>query len=121
MDLRPRGAGGSNRPEEIAERARRLVTLDRADYQTVESGLKSLRVGRSLLQACSDANWIIEASSEDLMTKQKLFENFESVAPQARIVTSSSTTLLARTSVPAAGDATGLPWPSRSIPQSWSR
>jgi 3-hydroxypropionate dehydrogenase (NADP+) len=82
--------------DEIADRARRLVALDRADYQDVEHGLKSLRVGRSLLQACSDAQWIIESTFEDLITKQKLFETFESVAPQARIVTSSSSGLQAK-------------------------
>ena len=77
---------------EISERARRLVTLDRALFTDVEEGLRSLRVGRSLLQACNDAQWIIEAVPEDLITKQKLFEALESVTPNARIVTSSSST-----------------------------
>ncbi len=81
---------------EIAERARRLVSLDRASYQDVEHGLRSLRVGRSLLEACSEAEWIIESVREDLITKQKLFETFESVAPGARIVTSSTSALLAK-------------------------
>jgi 3-hydroxypropionate dehydrogenase (NADP+) len=81
---------------EISARARRLVTLDRASYQDVEDGLHSLRVGRSLLQACAEAQWIIEAVPDDLQTKQKLFEAFESVAPGARLVTSSSSTLQAK-------------------------
>ncbi len=79
---------------EIGERARRLVGLDRANYQDVEDGIRSLRVGRSLLHACGDAQWIIESVQEDLITKQKLFESFESVAPAARFVTSSTSTLL---------------------------
>jgi carnitine 3-dehydrogenase len=83
-------------PAEVAGRARHLVTLDRAEYQKVDQGLRELRVGRSLLQACADAQWIIEAVQEDLITKQKLFEAFESVAPAARVVTSSSAGLLAK-------------------------
>jgi 3-hydroxyacyl-CoA dehydrogenase len=50
-------------------------------------------VGRSLLQATSEATWIIECIPEDLITKQKFFENLEDVAPRARLVTSSSTAL----------------------------
>lgn len=80
--------------EEIAERAQRLVSLDRAVAYEVEDGIKSLRVGRSLLEVCKDAQWVIEAVGEDLMAKQKLFESFESVAPGAQIVTSSSSALL---------------------------
>lgn len=83
-------------PAEIGARARHLVTLDRADYQEVERGLRSLNVARSLLQACSGAQWIIEAVPEDLITKQKLFEAIESVAPAARVVTSSATGLLVK-------------------------
>src|SRR5581483_9135633 len=83
-------------PAEIADRARRLVTLDRASFGTVEQGVRAMKVARSLLQACSDAHWIIESVQEDLPTKQKLFEAFESVAPQARIASSSSSGLLAK-------------------------
>ncbi len=79
---------------DIAARARRLVSLDRARYEDVEAGIQSLNFARSLLQACADAQWIIESATEDLITKQRLFESFESVAPAARIVTSSSTGLL---------------------------
>ncbi|MSR06168.1 MAG: hypothetical protein EXR93_03730 [Gemmatimonadetes bacterium] len=81
-------------PAEIAERAGHLVSLDRAVPDDVEHGVRSLKIARSLLQACEDAQWIIESAHEDLMTKQKLFEAFESVAPNAKIVTSSSTALL---------------------------
>lgn len=80
--------------QEVVARARRLVTLDRALDEDVELGTASLQVARSLLQACEGAQWIVESIHEDLIAKQKLFETFESVAPQARIVTSSSSSLL---------------------------
>ncbi len=80
--------------DEIATRARRLVALDRALAGDVEQGIRSLRVARSLLRACEDAQWIIEAVPEDLLTKQKLFETLESVGPAARLATSSSSALL---------------------------
>lgn len=78
---------------EIAGRARALVSLDRADEATAEAGIAGIKVGRSLLEACGDAQWIIEATAEDLVTKQKLFEAFESVAPKARAITSSTSRL----------------------------
>lgn len=74
----------------IAGRARSLVSLDRADEQAAEQGIASLKVSRSLLQACGEAQWIIECIGEDLQAKQKLFEAFESTAPKARVVTSST-------------------------------
>jgi 3-hydroxypropionate dehydrogenase (NADP+) len=77
-------------PDEIATRARSLVALAQATAEEVDEGLASVKVGRSLLQACGDADWIIEAVREDLLTKQKTFEGIESVAGKARIVTSSS-------------------------------
>ncbi len=83
-------------PVEIAARARALVDLQLADVGAVETGLKRINVGRSLLQACRDAQWIIEATPEDLRAKQKLFEALESVAPNARLVSSSSTGFAAK-------------------------
>ena len=83
-----------NASEEISARARRLVTLDRALYQDVEEGLRTMRIGRSLLQACSDAQWIIEAVAEEQNVKQRLFETLESIAPGARVVTSSTSSML---------------------------
>lgn len=77
-------------PAEISGRARALVSLGRADEALVEAGIAGLKVGRSLLQACGEAQWIVECIGEDLVAKQKLFEAFESVAPKARAVTSSS-------------------------------
>ncbi len=77
-------------PDEIATRARGLVALQQASLPVVEDGLATLKVGRSLLQACGDAAWVIEAVREDLRVKQKVFEGIEQVAGKARIVTSSS-------------------------------
>jgi carnitine 3-dehydrogenase len=81
-------------PAEVAQRARALVDLDRADRATVETGVATLVAGRSLLQACSDAQWVIEAVAEDLKTKQRTMEQIESVAGKARVITSSSSGLL---------------------------
>ena len=77
--------------DEIARRARALVALGRAPAAIVEQGLRRLRAGRSLLQACGDADWVIEAIHEDLHAKQRLFENLSEVArPQAVLSSSSS-------------------------------
>jgi len=77
--------------DEIARRARALVALGRAPAAIVEQGLRRLRAGRSLLQACGDADWVIEAIHEDLHAKQRLFENLsEVVRPQAVLSSSSS-------------------------------
>ncbi len=81
---------------EIAHRARRLVELHRADSATVERGINLITVGRSLLEACRDAQWIIEAIQEDVKAKQKLVESFEAAAPEARVVSSSSTAVTAK-------------------------
>ncbi len=77
-------------PAEIAGRVRALVSLGRADETAAETGIAGIKVGRSLLQACGEAQWIIEAIGDDLAGKQKLFEAFESVAPKARAITSST-------------------------------
>lgn len=78
--------------QDIAERAQGLPTLIGLDPETVEAGVSGLREGRSLLQACGEAEWVIEAIYEDLIAKQKLFEGLESAAPRARVVSSSSAT-----------------------------
>jgi carnitine 3-dehydrogenase len=78
---------------EIARRARALATLGRAPTQTVEQGLRRVRMGRSLLQACGNADWIIESVPEDLKTKQRLFENLSQVTRPEAVITSSSSGL----------------------------
>ena len=87
------GAAPDDAPAEIAQRARRLVALKRATSDVVEHGLEVMTVGRSLLEACRDAQWIIAAIREDVKAKQKLIESFETVAPEARVVSSSSTAI----------------------------
>jgi 3-hydroxyacyl-CoA dehydrogenase len=79
--------------EEIHRRVRALAILGRAETATVDAGLSRLRVGRSLLQACGDADWILEAATEDLALKQRLFENVEQVARPDAVVSSSTSGL----------------------------
>lgn len=81
--------------DEIRRRAHALVELGRAKTDTLETGLAQLTVGRSMLDACRGAQWVIEAGPEDLKVKQKLFENIESVAGSARAVSSSASALKA--------------------------
>ena len=78
---------------EIAGRVRSLVALGRASPATAEAGLTALRTGRSLLQACGEADWVIEAVGEDLALKQRLFEGLEGVARRAAVISSSSSGL----------------------------
>jgi len=84
--------------EEIGRRVRALAVLGRAEDATVEAGLSRLRIGRSLLQACGDADWVLEAAPEDLALKQRLFENIEQVA-RPDVVLASSTSGLAMTDI----------------------
>lgn len=83
-------------PTEVERRARALVALERADESRLTAGLGQMAVGRSLLQACREAQWVIEAVPEDLKAKQKIFEAIESVAGVARAITSSSSGLSAK-------------------------
>jgi 3-hydroxybutyryl-CoA dehydrogenase len=78
---------------EVQRRVRALVALGRAESGVAELGLSRLRVGRSLLQACGDAEWVIEAVTEDLPLKQRLFENIEQVARPDTAISSSSSGL----------------------------
>ena len=75
---------------EIARRVRALAALGRVSPEEAESGLRRVRLGRSLLQACGDADWIIEAVPEDLALKQRVFENLAQVARPGALITSSS-------------------------------
>ena len=78
---------------EIHRRTKALVALSRADAKTMELGLSRMRVGRSLLQACGDADWVIEAATEDLALKQRLFENIEQVVRRDALLSSCSSGL----------------------------
>jgi 3-hydroxyacyl-CoA dehydrogenase len=79
--------------ETVPRRSRSLVALDRAPEGVVERGIKELHHGRSLLQAVQGADWVIEAISEDLLAKQRLWDLIEQVAEPDAICTSSSSGL----------------------------
>ncbi len=79
--------------ETIARRARALVALERAPHGVVERGLLEVQRARSLLQAVRDADWVIEAVTEDIAAKQKLFEAVEQVSAPAALLSSSSSGL----------------------------
>jgi 3-hydroxybutyryl-CoA dehydrogenase len=79
--------------EAVPRRSRALIALDRAPEGVVERGLRELHHGRSLLQAVQGADWIIEAISEDLVAKQKVWGMIEQVASPDAICTSSSSGL----------------------------
>ncbi len=74
--------------EAIGDRVVSLVRLKRAEAQVAEDALNLMRVGRSLLQAVEDADWIIEAVPEDLAVKLKVLGLIEQVARRAAIITS---------------------------------
>ncbi|HEU4827841.1 MAG TPA: 3-hydroxyacyl-CoA dehydrogenase family protein [Gemmatimonadales bacterium] len=78
---------------EVRGRVESLVALRRADQASAAEGLRELRQSRSLLTAIQDADWIIEAASEDLAVKQRLLEQIEQVARRAAVITSSAGTL----------------------------
>src|SRR3990172_4179946 len=77
----------------VGRRARALAALGRAETDTVEHGLRQIKVARSLLQAAGEADWIIESVPEDLALKQRLYENIGQVSRAGAIVTSSSSGL----------------------------
>ena len=79
--------------DDIAGRVDRMADAGRADRSAADAGLAELRAGRSLLQAVSDADWIIEATPDDLPAKQRLLEQIEQVARLKAVLTSSSSLL----------------------------
>ena len=79
--------------EEIHGRVRALIALGRAPRDVAEPGLAQLKAGRSLLQACKDAGWVIESTSEDLAQKQRVFKNIEDVTSPGTMISSSSSGL----------------------------
>lgn len=78
---------------EIARRVRALAALGRVNADTAEAGLRRVRLGRSLLQACGEADWVIEAVPEDLAQKQRVFENINQLARANAVISSSSSGL----------------------------
>ncbi len=74
----------------VADRVVALLRARRADPAVAEVALNKMLVGRSLLQAVGDADWIIEAVPDDLQVKLKVLQLSEQVARQAAILTSSA-------------------------------
>ncbi len=79
--------------EAIGDRVVALVRLKRAEGLVAEAALNKMRVGRSLLQAVAEADWVIEAVQEELQGKLKVLQLIEQVAHQTAIITSSSSGL----------------------------
>ncbi len=78
---------------EVERRARALVALDRAPQGVVERGLHDLEQAGTLADAVRDADWVIEAISEDMLAKQKLHHAVEQAAGSDALVSSSSSGL----------------------------
>jgi 3-hydroxyacyl-CoA dehydrogenase len=79
--------------EDVGDRVRRLTDLGRADPLTAAGALSFLRVGRSLLNAVGDADWILEIMPLDLAARQRLLEQIEQVAPPKTIMVSLTRTM----------------------------
>ena len=80
--------------ESITDRAQTLVSMGHADQGAAQIGMAELRLGRSLLQAVTDADWIIEATPEDLAAKQRTLEQVEQVCRLKAVLTSSTSSLM---------------------------
>jgi carnitine 3-dehydrogenase len=80
--------------DRIGERSLTLVSMGHADADVNAIGTSALRLGRSLLQAVTDADWIIEATTEDLAAKQRVLEQVEQVCRLKAVLTSSTVGLL---------------------------
>jgi 3-hydroxyacyl-CoA dehydrogenase len=78
--------------EEIANRKRHWlgsgIPTPREDRD--DPGPGQLRLGRSLLDAVTNADWIIDATAGDLLHRQRLMEQIELAARLAAIVTCSA-------------------------------
>jgi carnitine 3-dehydrogenase len=77
-------------PDVIGDRVVNLIRLKRAEPLVAEEALNQMRVGRSLLQAVSEASWVIEAVPEELATKLQVLHLIEQVARRAAVITSSA-------------------------------
>jgi 3-hydroxyacyl-CoA dehydrogenase len=80
--------------EGIAQRSKALVSMGHADEVAEQIGISELRLGRSLLHSVTDADWIIEATAEDLSAKQRVLEQVEQVCRLKAVLTSSTLNLL---------------------------
>jgi 3-hydroxyacyl-CoA dehydrogenase len=77
--------------EEIANRKRPLLGSGGPGVPGDGEGIAGdPRRGRSLLNAVTDADWIIDATNGDLLHRQRLLEQVEGVARMAAVVTCSA-------------------------------
>lgn len=76
--------------DDVAGLVERMAAEGQADRDAADRGLAELTAGRSLLQAVAEAEWIIEATPDDLPSKQRLLEQLEQVARLKAVLTSSS-------------------------------
>jgi 3-hydroxyacyl-CoA dehydrogenase len=77
--------------EEIASRKRHSLGAGvPAVSEEPELGMDEPRLGRSLLNAVTNADWIIDATTSDLLHRQRLLEQVEGVSRLAAVVTCSS-------------------------------
>jgi 3-hydroxyacyl-CoA dehydrogenase len=81
-----------NGHEEIASRKRHIQGLGpvamRDGRKDLESG--EIRLGRSLLDAVSNADWVIDATAGDLLHRQRLLEQVERATRVAATITCSA-------------------------------
>jgi 3-hydroxybutyryl-CoA dehydrogenase len=80
--------------EMIAQRSRALVSMGHADEVAEQIGISELKLGRSLLQAVTDSDWIIEATTEDLGTRQRLLDQVEQVCRLKAVIACCTLNLL---------------------------
>ncbi len=78
----------------IGRRTHSLAAMGHADEATTAVGLSELRLGRSLLHAVTEADWIIEATTDDLGAKQRVLEQVEQVCRLKAVITSNTQNLL---------------------------
>jgi 3-hydroxyacyl-CoA dehydrogenase len=78
--------------EDIASRKRHSIGsgIPASRNEREDGGSNGLRLGRSLLDTVTNADWIIDATPGDLPHRQRLLEQVERAARLAAIVTSSA-------------------------------
>jgi 3-hydroxybutyryl-CoA dehydrogenase len=73
--------------------ARALVEAGRISRSASERALKRIGTTTSLAEACRDTDLVVEAVSEDLALKRRLFRQFEGLCPAHAILASNSSGL----------------------------
>lgn len=80
--------------DNVAQRSKVLVVMGHADEIAEQIGISELRLGRSLLHSVTDADWIIEATTEDLVARQRVLEQVEQVCRLKAVIACSTLNLL---------------------------